>query len=76
MSGGEAYALTSPLVTKADGSKFGKTEEGTVWLDATRTSPYKFYQFWLNTTDDDAAKYIRVFTLLKKKRLRRLKQTT
>jgi len=72
MSGGEAYALTSPLVTKADGSKFGKTEEGTVWLDAARTSPYKFYQFWLNTSDEDAAKYIRVFTLLQKEEIEAL----
>ena len=72
MSGGEAFALTSPLVTKADGSKFGKTEEGTVWLDAVRTSPYKFYQFWLNTTDEDAAKYIRVFTLMQKEEIEAL----
>lgn len=60
---GEAYALTCPLITKADGTKFGKTEEGNVWLDASKTSPYKFYQFWLNVSDDDAKKYIRVFTL-------------
>jgi len=72
MSGGEAYALTSPLVTKADGSKFGKTEAGTVWLDAARTSPYKFYQFWLNATDEDAAKYIRVFTLMQKEEIEAL----
>jgi len=61
-AGGEAFALTCPLVTKADGTKFGKSEEGTVWLDAKRTSPYKFYQFWLNTSDEDAAKYIKIFT--------------
>jgi tyrosyl-tRNA synthetase len=69
MAGGEAYALTSPLVTKADGTKFGKTESGTVWLDAAKTSPYKFYQYWLNATDEDAAKYIRVFTLLTKEEI-------
>jgi tyrosyl-tRNA synthetase len=60
---GEAYALTCPLITKSDGTKFGKTEEGNVWLDASKTSPYKFYQFWLNVSDEDAKKYIRVFTL-------------
>jgi len=63
-AGGEAFALTSPLVTKADGTKFGKTETGTVWLDPARTSPYKFYQYWLNASDTDAAKYIRVFTMM------------
>jgi tyrosyl-tRNA synthetase len=63
-AGGEAYALTSPLITKADGSKFGKTESGNVWLDPEKTSPYKFYQFWLNCSDEDAARYIRIFTLL------------
>lgn len=62
--GGEAYALTCPLITRADGGKFGKTEKGNVWLDASRTSPYQFYQFWLNTSDEDAKKYIRIFTLL------------
>ena len=62
--GGEAYALTCPLITKADGKKFGKTESGNVWLDAKRTSPYKFYQFWLNVSDEDAEKYIKIFTLL------------
>ncbi|MFO7613425.1 MAG: tyrosine--tRNA ligase [Bacteroidales bacterium] len=61
--GGDAYALTCPLITKADGGKFGKTEEGNVWLDPARTSPYKFYQFWLNTSDEDAEKYIKIFTL-------------
>ena len=62
-TGGEAFALTCPLITKADGGKFGKTESGNVWLDPARTSPYKFYQFWLNTSDADAEKYIRIFTL-------------
>ncbi len=61
---GEAYALTCPLITKTDGGKFGKTEEGNIWLDPERTSPYKFYQFWLNTSDEDAADYIKTFTLL------------
>ena len=65
-SGGEAFALTCPLITKADGSKFGKTESGNVWLDAKRTSPYKFFQFWLNTSDEDAEKYIKIFTLISK----------
>jgi tyrosyl-tRNA synthetase len=65
-SGGDAYALTCPLITKADGGKFGKTEEGSVWLDPARTSPYKFYQFWLNTSDEDAEKYIKIFTLFSK----------
>jgi len=64
--GNEAYALTCPLITKADGSKFGKTESGNIWLDPKKTSPYKFYQFWLNTADVDASKYIRIFTLLTK----------
>ncbi len=61
---GEAYALTCPLITKADGSKFGKTESGNIWLSAEYTSPYKFYQFWLNTADDDAERYIKIFTEL------------
>ena len=61
---GEAYALTCPLITKADGSKFGKTEKGNIWLDPERTSPYQFYQFWLNVSDDDAEKYIKIFTML------------
>ena len=64
--GGEAFALTCPLIKKADGTKFGKTESGNVWLDSERTSPYKFYQFWLNTSDEDAQKYIKIFTLLSK----------
>jgi tyrosyl-tRNA synthetase len=62
--GGEAFALTCPLITKADGGKFGKTEAGNIWLDPKRTSPYKFYQFWLNTSDEDATEYIKKFTLL------------
>ena len=65
-SGGEAFALTCPLITKADGSKFGKTESGNVWLDPEKTSPYKFYQFWLNVSDEDAEKYIKIFTILDK----------
>ncbi len=64
IEGGEAFALTCPLITKADGGKFGKTESGNVWLDSERTSPYQFYQFWLNTSDEDAEKYIKIFTLL------------
>ena len=60
----DAFALTCPLITKADGGKFGKTESGNVWLDPKRTSPYKFYQFWLNVSDDDAEKYIKIFTEL------------
>ncbi len=67
--GGEAFALTCPLIKKADGGKFGKTEEGNVWLDKEKTSPYKFYQFWLNTSDEDASKYIRIFTLLDKEEI-------
>lgn len=65
-SGGEAFAFTCPLITKADGSKFGKTEEGNVWLDAKRTSPYQFYQFWLNASDEDTEKWIKIFTFLSK----------
>lgn len=64
IGGGKGYALTCPLITKADGTKFGKTEDGNVWLDAERTSPYKFYQYWLNTSDEDAAKFIKIFTFL------------
>ncbi len=63
-AGGEAYALTCPLITKADGSKFGKTESGNVWLDPEKTTPYQFYQFWLNVSDEDASKYIKIFTIL------------
>jgi len=62
--GGKAYAITCPLIKKADGTKFGKTEDGNVWLDKTRTSPYKFYQFWLNSSDEDALSYIKTFTFL------------
>ena len=62
--GGEAFAFTCPLITKADGGKFGKTEKGNVWLDANKTSPYQFYQFWLNASDEDATKWIKIFTLL------------
>ena len=64
MDGGEAFALTCPLIRKADGTKFGKTEKGNIWLDAARTSPYEFYQFWLNVADDDAERYIKIFTML------------
>ncbi len=64
--GGEAFAITCPLITKADGGKFGKTESGNIWLDPKKTSPYKFYQFWLNASDEDAANYIRIFTLFSK----------
>lgn len=63
-SGGEAFAFTCPLITKADGGKFGKTEKGNIWLDAAKTSPYQFYQFWLNAADADAVKWIRIFTFL------------
>ena len=70
--GGEAYALTCPLITKADGGKFGKTESGNVWLDPKKTSPYKFYQFWLNVSDSDASEYIKKFTLLPKEEIETL----
>lgn len=66
---GEAYALTCPLITKSDGTKFGKTESGNVWLDKRYTSPYKFYQFWLNVADDDAERYIKIFTSLTKEEI-------
>jgi len=69
---GKAYAVTVPLVTKADGTKFGKTEGGNVWLDANRTSPYKFYQYWLNSSDEDAEKYIKIFTFLDKETIEAL----
>jgi len=69
---GEAFALTIPLITKADGGKFGKTEHGNVWLDPEKTTPYQFYQFWLNTSDEDAGKYIKVFTLLPKSEIEEL----
>jgi len=66
IASGEAYALTCPLITKADGGKFGKTESGNIWLDSRYTSPYRFYQFWLNVSDEDAVKYIKIFTMLPK----------
>jgi len=69
---GEAFALTCPLITKADGGKFGKTEEGNVWLDPERTSPYKFYQFWLNVSDEDAEKFIKIFTMLSMEEVKQL----
>lgn len=72
IGGGKGYALTCPLITKADGTKFGKTEGGNVWLDANRTSPYKFYQYWLNTSDEDAEKYIKIFTFLTKETIETL----
>ncbi len=71
-AGGKAYALTCPLITKSDGSKFGKSEGGNIWLDAHRTSPYKFYQYWLNTSDEDAEKYIKIFTFLEKEEIESL----
>lgn len=70
--GGEAYALTCPLITKADGGKFGKTESGNIWLDPERTSPYKFYQFWLNVSDEDAEKYLKIFTFLSQEEIQAL----
>ncbi|WP_346861447.1 tyrosine--tRNA ligase [uncultured Draconibacterium sp.] len=69
VAGGEAFAMTCPLITKADGTKFGKTESGNVWLDPERTSPYSFFQFWLNTSDEDAERYIKIFTLLSKEEI-------
>ena len=72
IAGGKGYAITCPLITKSDGSKFGKSEGGNVWLDANRTSPYKFYQYWLNTSDDDAEKYIKIFTFLIKEEIEAL----
>ncbi len=73
-TGGEAFALTCPLITKADGRKFGKTEQGNVWLDPARTSPYAFYQFWLNVSDEDAKKFIRIFTLFSKEQIENLEK--
>ena len=67
--GGQAFAITAPLITKADGSKFGKSEGGNVWLDKARTSTYKFYQYWINAADEDAARYLRIFTLLDRERI-------
>jgi len=69
---GKAFAITCPLITKADGTKFGKSEGGNIWLDAERTSPYKFYQYWLNSSDADAEKYIKIFTFLDKETVERL----
>ena len=74
MNGGEAFAITCPLITKADGTKFGKTEGGNVWLDPKRTSPYKFYQFWLNVSDEDAAQYIKIFTDLTQEEIAKLEE--
>lgn len=72
IASGKGFALTCPLITKSDGSKFGKSEGGNVWLDAKRTSPYKFYQYWLNTSDEDAQKYIKIFTFLDKNTIEEL----
>ncbi|MEP6596161.1 MAG: tyrosine--tRNA ligase [Ginsengibacter sp.] len=70
--GGEAFAFTCPLLTKADGNKFGKSEKGNIWLDADKTSPYSFYQFWLNTADDDAERFLKIFTFLSKEKIKEL----
>ena len=72
VAGGKAYAMTCPLITKADGTKFGKTEGGNIWLDRHRTSPYKFYQYWLNASDEDAEKYVKIFTFLDKETIEAL----
>ncbi|MEN8788941.1 MAG: tyrosine--tRNA ligase [Flavobacteriaceae bacterium] len=72
IDGGKGFALTCPLITKADGTKFGKTAEGNIWLDAHRTTPYKFYQYWLNTSDEDAEKYIKIFTFLSREEIESL----
>ena len=69
-TGGEAFALTCPLITKSDGAKFGKTESGNVWLDPEKTTPYQYYQFWLNVSDEDAEKYIKIFTVLGQKEIK------
>ena len=74
MSGGEAHAITTPLLTKADGTKFGKSEGGNVWLDAERTSPYQFYQFWLNVRDEDLPRLLRVYTLFSEEEIKKLEQ--
>jgi len=74
MTGGEAYALTCPLITKSDGKKFGKTESGNIWLDPKKSSPYKFYQFWLNCSDEDAARYIKIFTLISREEIEELEK--
>lgn len=71
-AGGEAFAFTCPLITKTDGGKFGKTEKGNIWLDAKKTTPYQFYQFWLNASDEDAKKWIKIFTLLPKEEIESL----
>lgn len=71
-AGGEAFAFTCPLITKADGGKFGKTEQGNIWLDPLKTSPYQFYQFWLNVADEDAEKYLKIFTFLSKEEISEL----
>ncbi|MDR2972101.1 MAG: tyrosine--tRNA ligase [Bacteroidales bacterium] len=73
-AGGEAFALTCPLITKADGGKFGKTEQGNIWLDPEKTSPYQFYQFWINCSDEDSKKYIRIFTLFTKKEIEQMEK--
>ena len=73
-TGGEAFALTCPLITKADGGKFGKTEKGNIWLDPEKTSPYQFYQFWLNCSDEDSKKYIRIFTLFSKAQIEQMEK--
>lgn len=75
IDGGKGYALTCPLITKADGTKFGKTEGGNIWLDAQKTSPYKFYQYWLNTSDVDAEKYIKIFTFISREEIQALLET-
>ncbi|MDN3722800.1 tyrosine--tRNA ligase [Aequorivita sp. SDUM287046] len=72
VAGGKGYALTCPLITKSDGSKFGKSEGGNVWLDANRTSPYRFYQYWVNSSDDDAEKYVKIFTFLDRETIENL----
>ncbi|WP_296316221.1 tyrosine--tRNA ligase [Winogradskyella sp. UBA3174] len=72
VGGGKGFAITCPLITKSDGSKFGKSEGGNVWLDANRTSPYKFYQYWLNSSDEDAEKYIKIFTFLTKEAIEKI----
>ncbi len=72
IAGGKGYAITCPLITKSDGSKFGKSEGGNVWLDTKRTSPYKFYQYWLNSSDEDAEKYIKIFTFLSEEEINSL----
>ncbi|MHB9143277.1 MAG: tyrosine--tRNA ligase, partial [Paludibacter sp.] len=72
MCGGEAFSFTTPLITKTDGGKFGKTEKGNIWLDAAKTSPYEFYQFWVNVSDEDAEKYIKIFTFISKEEIETL----